>query len=53
MPSTSWIKGVLEKWCVAHESPHHRAEEALREIEQTLRMFVDHGSDAFFLLDDD
>ena len=30
-----------------------RAEEALRESEQRFRMFVDHASDAFFLLDDD
>ena len=29
------------------------AEEALRESEQRFRMFVDHASDAFFLLDDD
>ncbi len=29
-----------------------RAEEALRESEQRFRMFVDHASDAFFLLDD-
>jgi two-component system, sensor histidine kinase and response regulator len=53
MPLTSWIKEELEKRGVAHESPHHLAEKALRESEQTLRMFVDHASDAFFLLDDD
>ena len=29
-----------------------RAEEALRESEQRFRMFVDHASDAFFLLDE-
>ena len=53
MTSTSWIKGMLKQWGVAHESPHHRDKEAPRESEQTLRMFVDHASDAFFLLDDD
>ena len=31
---------------------HKRAEEALRESEQRFRTFVDHASDAFFLLDE-
>ncbi len=29
-----------------------QAEESLRAVEQRLRIFLDHGSDAFFLLDD-
>ena len=54
MSSTSWITDMLvEKRDVAYELLQHRAEAALLESEQTLRMFVDHASDAFFLLDDD